>query len=394
MKEDIQKEDEQVVREGLAHDAPAYDAYLAGLWQYDLEEPKLGMRKREDLEKLFYASTFNFQKGNYQAGELAYMANFTERLLQSFLKTKQEEEKKLQEEKRERTEEELNAEAQREELYKVTVNRRSLVLNALQSWLEHLPHLYYYRSKITGKPYIDVFGRVFLFSDIQAIEQAKAKDLSQEIYDLHYMDTERLKHVLYLNGMETLLFNDSSIAFSAGRKQILGLESELGTQEEGVEKSLNNNRMLRYFILQFTQILHTKVDEDNEDLKTRKNKALQQLEAQIGPQLLNGTFHFKLQNAQEEKSNFIVLTDGKGSQAIACYTHEEFIPEDEYVHKEMAFFPIAHALLEDKDSPIQGIILDPGNLNFFFNRDWLERLDRFAAYLMKQAQEKQEKNKE
>lgn len=379
---------------GSSSEFPAYDSYLSKLWQYDVEEPSMGMRAKDDLEALFYAKEFNFMRGSYQAGELAYMANFTERLLQSFIQSRITEEEQLKQEQRERTQEEQNSFAQREELYKVTVNRRNLVLADLASWFVDIPYFYYFESKVTKRPFMDAQGRTFLFYDMRAIEKAQARDYSKTEFELKQMHKSELADLLFDNGIEHIYFNEGSIGFTADRSILLPSASDKLELDEKEKAKSRNNRALRQHILLFMQFLHWPIPEDNKDIIEGKNKVLQQLEAHIGPKLLNGVMDFKIKNADGDNTSFIVLTDGKDSEAIACYTDKKYIPDDEYEHKEMAFFGVAHALLQDSNKRIQGIILDPGNLNFFFNLEWLKRLVSFAEYMQKRAQEQKQNTKD
>ena len=40
------------------------DDYIAQLWQYDIENPQMGMREKDELRKIFFNSEFDFNSGS------------------------------------------------------------------------------------------------------------------------------------------------------------------------------------------------------------------------------------------------------------------------------------------------------------------------------------------
>lgn len=355
-----------------------HDDYMQGLWHYDPEQPGLGMRPKEELEKIYKANDFAFVPGAYQAGELCFLAAFGERLVFSFASRLAE----LKQATPDPAPESLEAKqiTDLDELVRVSGNRVRLVQHDLAKWLRDLSEIHYLRSRFTQQPYIDANGRVYVFTDPEAIAKATERASTDLDYELALLAPADLNQKLFLNGCELMIVNDAVLAFSGRREDLLG---ESAAEQAAADARISeNNRALRYFSLGFLQVLQSPKEGD-------KQKVLQQLEAQISARLLQAQVYFKAQDTDGENTNFVVLSDGQGHKAIAAYTDQTSLPQnDQLKHVPMAFYPIAHRLHSD-GGDVDGIILNPGEINFYLDQNWLGRLVRFAEQVAKAAAEKQ-----
>lgn len=355
--------------------AAELDDYMASLWVYNLEAPEMGMRSREELEKLFQQNEFKFVEGAYQPGELCFLAGYSDRMLGAMMQTRAEELKRIQAlPEAEQTEEDKAKLAQLEELVTVTLNRRRMVVRALGKWIRDLPSIHYYASTVTNEPYIDASGHVYLYTDKRAVEQAGERAESEPDVLMAALSPADLEERLYLNGCENLTFNDGVLSFTASREDIFANDEARANDGTDVPE---NNRAIRYFMLTFIQLLKSPQEGDRQPI-------LQQLEAQLAPRLMQAELYFKLLNDDDEKTTFAVLSDSTGLQAIACYTDAASVINEDgrFIHKAMAFLPIAQNLLEN-GGELSGIIVNPGGINFFLDKNWLNRLCSFAAYFAK-----------
>lgn len=362
------------------------DDYLASLWHYDLEKTALGMRPKEDLEKLFYTQDFPFVKGAYQAGELCYMANFSERLILGFRKQMENmEEKELSEAK---------------QFLEVLENRRRLLMQDLAVWANRLDTVFYYKSLTTHKPFVDFTGLTYCFTEATAMEKAQEsmKDRKEDRFVLESLPKEDYAELLYKNGMDKVLFNEGGILFHADRIELFARPYENDSEQAKTNPTYmaQENRHLRLLILMFleTQALYEK-KEEGED-KKHLQKALQNLEAQMAPYFMQAQCFFKVQKAADDKVNFFVLTDSTHRiNALAAYNvlPDEALTEDQggYMYQKMPFFGVAHSSLDDGQNRLDGMVMDPGDLDFFLNKDWLRRLDNFAKYVVQKVQEEENK---
>lgn len=365
------------------------DEYTAGLWSYHLEAPEMGMRSREDLQRLFYQNEFKFAKGAYQPGELAFLAAFSERLLQSMIENRAKDAERFKDMKEEEVPEEDQKKLQQlEEVIRVTTNRRTMVLKNYAEWIHKLPEIAFYASAYTEEPYIDAHGRVFVYCEKESVKKAVDKAEGETDYELRTLPPAELSEKLYRNGCEVLVFNDGVIAFTASREEIFGAsEADQGAEEERISDA---NRALRFFALAFMQVLRSDTEKDKRPLLT-------QFEAQMAPRLLQSMMFFALSENADDKLSFAVFSDENGHQAIAAYTDKAAVPEESrFSYKEMSFFAIAQKLLTEGEE-LDGIIVNPGELNFLLDKNWLSRLTGFGEYLMqrhREAEEKKEKEGE
>lgn len=376
---------EEPVKAGLDESFEPLDDYMASLWSYDLQEPKMGMRPHEELEKIFYGNEFKFSKRAYQPGELGFMAAFSERLIQNMMENRTKEVKRQQEQGDAVSEEEKTKLAQLEELLQVTINRRKVVLKDLAGWIEQLPTVAYFRSPVTRQPYIDGKGRIFIYTERESL--AKAKERLQELPDVEVASAppQALSERLYINGSEILVVNDGTIAFTASREELFGPVRFQETAEES-ERIPDENRAIRYFALGFLQLLR-----NPREATENRQQALTQMEAQMAPRFLQAKMKFRLVEETDKQMMFALLADGEGHQAIAAYTDTEMLPKDhKYILKELSFYHIAQKVLED-GSGLSGILLNPGELNFFLDKAWLKRLVKFGEYLKEQAKQAEQK---
>ncbi len=360
------------------------DAYMAALWSYNPKAPEMGMRDAKELEQLFYENEFHFTKGAYQPGELAFMAAFSERLIQKLMEGRAEEVKR-QKTLKEKTEEDRLKLKQLEELLQVTINRRRVVLQDLAPWVRDLERIRYFRSSFTGQPYIDAKGRVFLFTEKEAVKRAAERAETLPDAELAEASPEALNQALYLNGCEVTVYNDGVISYTAGRKELFGpAPAEDVPEGEAVP---DPNRILRYFVLGFLQLVRSPQEGNPEN----KQKILTQFEAQMAPRLLQAKMYFAVKEERDDQMLFTLLTDGQGHEAVACYTDPYSIPEDRsFKLKELSFYFVAAKLAEEEGEP-NGILINPGELNFFMDKNWLRRLAGFGRYIQKKAAEKKQK---
>lgn len=170
-----------------------------------------------------------------------------------------------------------------------------------------------------------------------------------------------------------------------------------------------HNRAIRFFCLAFLQVLKSAQEGD-------KQKTLTMLESQISARLLQTTLFFKAKPADPRPADpsptgsdapstnaagsdsansstpagnteFLVLSDGQGHTALGAYTDRSSIPQDGGFYPEMPVYNIAYQLIQD-DNQVGGIILNPGELNFFLDKNWLTRLVRFAQKIAEAKQQK------
>ncbi|AVM41931.1 SseB family protein [Fastidiosipila sanguinis] len=380
------------------------DDYMAKLWSYDPENPELGMRDPKELEEIFTKADFDFNPLAYQAGELRYLAYHGGRLvyfmrLDKAQKRKEREKIEAEGGKTELSEEQKEADEQSTNLLLVTQNRLDIIHEGLRDRIIKLLGVYYYKSKITNAPYIDGKGRVFIFITPVAIEKAETVLNENPDLELEFADNiENLSKQLYLNACDIILINDGDLAFEARREYILP-QSEIETDEEKNVIS-ENNRNLRYFILSFGQVLmseHEFAEEDDEQYRM----ALLQLEAQISARLMSANAYFTVKEIAEgnQAVEFVILNDETGRKAIGCFVDDASLPVGgPFEYKVMPFLPIAKLVLESLEEGAQqeldGIIINPGTLNFFLDIKWLQRLLSFADYMQKQQENKEKRDSE
>ncbi len=372
------------------------DDYMAKLWSYDLDEPQMGMRPKEELRQLFFKAEFDFNPGAYQAGELSYLSYYGTRLLYSMVaeKTQAENERRQAEEEGRtvlQSDEEIEADKQKEELLKVTQNRLTFVHKGLREWINRLEGIYYYKSKFTGAPYIDGKGRVFLFILDDSIKKAEEVASNSADFDLAYTDdVKKLSETLYLNASEVIIVNDGVMPFEASRVNLLPTPALEASPEQ--DKTPDINREIRFFILSFHQVVLSPVrSDDNEE---QRRMALLQLEAQISSRLLQTSAYFTNNSTDEEQLSLVMVEDEKGNRAISCFIDKESKPanDDKFTYKKLPFFSIAANVLRSidaGDNSVQGIVLNPGTLNFYMDIEWLKRMSNFAKHLAEQNQEHQ-----
>ena len=195
-----------------------HDDYMQGLWHYDPEQPGLGMRPKEELEKIYKANDFAFVPGAYQAGELCFLAAFGERLVFSFASRLAE----LKQATPDPAPESLEAKqiTDLDELVRVSGNRVRLVQRDLAKWLRDLSEIHYLRSRFTQQPYIDANGRIYVFTDPEAIAKATERASTDLDYELALLAPADLNQKLFLNGCELMIVNDAVLAFSGRREEI------------------------------------------------------------------------------------------------------------------------------------------------------------------------------
>ena len=367
------------------------DEYMAKLWSYNPDDPQLGMRNKEELQAIFTQAEFDFNPGAYQAGELIYLSYYGGRIAGAMQaenmknaaarRAAAKEGKEVEESDKEKEEREA-----KQQLLEVTLNRLRVIHRGLKDWIENLDGLYYYRSTYTKMPYIDGRGRVFIFIVDDAIAKAKKRADASKNLELAYTDDiEHLSQVLYLNASEVIVVNDGLMPFEARRSDILPA-SKAETREDEDNKASDNNRALRYFVLLFHQTMLSPVPENAD--KEARQKALLSLEFQISIRLLKAITYFTVNNVGTEQISFVVVQDMQERHALAAYVDEESIPatHGQVTHRALPFFGIAKKLLvemQNNATDIEGIVVNPGSLNFFINKEWLTRLDALAKFMTK-----------
>ncbi len=373
------------------------DDYIAQLWQYDIENPQMGMRDKDELRKIFFNSEFDFNSGSYQAGELTYLAYYGGRLSNSIyaemLQNDNDSKKAEAEEgiELEKTPQELELQKQKEELFNVTQNRLAYIHRGIRDWIKNLDGIYYYKSRFTGYPYIDGKGRVFAFILDEAIDKARMVADESADFELAYTSNiNKLSETLYLNAADKIIINDGILPFEAERRNIFPTSLAEASPEE--DKTADLNRELRYFILSFHQAAQSPVrTEGNEE---ERKMSLLQLEAQISTRLLQISAYFTTNRMDASEISFVMAQDGQGRKAITCFVDKESKPEDDerFQYKSFSLFPIANSILASQGDPnnqVDGIVINPGTLNFYMDVNWLKRLVNFSAYLQEQNKDKE-----
>ena len=373
------------------------DDYIAQLWQYDIENPQMGMRDKDELRKIFFNSEFDFNSGSYQAGELTYLAYYGGRLSNSIyaemLQNDNDSKKAEAEEgiELEKTPQELELQKQKEELFNVTQNRLAYIHRGIRDWIKNLDGIYYYKSRFTGYPYIDGKGRVFAFILDEAIDKARMVADESADFELAYTSNiNKLSETLYLNAADKIIINDGILPFEAERRNIFPTSLAEASPEE--DKTADLNRELRYFILSFHQAAQSPVrTEGNEE---ERKMSLLQLEAQISTRLLQISAYFTTNRMDASEISFVMAQDGQGRKAITCFVDKESKPEDDerFQYKSFSLFPIANSILASQGNPnnqVDGIVINPGTLNFYMDVNWLKRLVNFSAYLQEQNKDKE-----
>lgn len=373
------------------------DDYIAQLWQYDIENPQMGMREKDELRKIFFNSEFDFNSGSYQAGELTYLAYYGGRLSNSIyaemLQNDNDSKKAEAEEgiELEKTPQEQELQKQKEELFNVTQNRLAYIHRGIRDWIKNLDGIYYYKSRFTGYPYIDGKGRVFAFILDEAIDKARMVADESADFELAYTSNiNKLSETLYLNAADKIIINDGILPFEAERRNIFPTSLAEASPEE--DKTADLNRELRYFILSFHQAAQSPVrTEGNEE---ERKMSLLQLEAQISTRLLQISAYFTTNRMDASEISFVMAQDGQGRKAITCFVDKESKPEDDerFQYKSFSLFPIANSILASQGDPnnqVDGIVINPGTLNFYMDVNWLKRLVNFSAYLQEQNKDKE-----
>ena len=373
------------------------DDYIAQLWQYDIENPQMGMREKDELRKIFFNSEFDFNSGSYQAGELTYLAYYGGRLSNSIyaemLQNDNDSKKAEAEEgiELEKTPQEQVLQKQKEELFNVTQNRLAYIHRGIRDWIKNLDGIYYYKSRFTGYPYIDGKGRVFAFILDEAIDKARMVADESADFELAYTSNiNKLSETLYLNAADKIIINDGILPFEAERRNIFPTSLAEASPEE--DKTADLNRELRYFILSFHQAAQSPVrTEGNEE---ERKMSLLQLEAQISTRLLQISAYFTTNRMDASEISFVMAQDGQGRKAITCFVDKESKPEDDerFQYKSFSLFPIANSILASQGDPnnqVDGIVINPGTLNFYMDVNWLKRLVNFSAYLQEQNKDKE-----
>lgn len=373
------------------------DDYIAQLWQYDIENPQMGMRDKDELRKIFFNSEFDFNSGSYQAGELTYLAYYGGRLSNSIyaemLQNDNDSKKAEAEEgiELEKTPQEQELQKQKEELFNVTQNRLAYIHRGIRDWIKNLDGIYYYKSRFTGYPYIDGKGRVFAFILDEAIDKARMVADESADFELAYTSNiNKLSETLYLNAADKIIINDGILPFEAERRNIFPTSLAEASPEE--DKTADLNRELRYFILSFHQAAQSPVrTEGNEE---ERKMSLLQLEAQISTRLLQISAYFTTNRMDASEISFVMAQDGQGRKAITCFVDKESKPEDDerFQYKSFSLFPIANSILASQGDPnnqVDGIVINPGTLNFYMDVNWLKRLVNFSAYLQEQNKDKE-----
>ncbi len=362
-------------------------------WSYHPDQPKTTEHSKDELDKLFSTNDFPFKPADYTPGEMGYLACFGDRLLRSF----QDAEAKITEDDPER---ELKQKGVKD-LITVTRNRLVVVHRAIQARMPALHEIAYYRSRHTGQPYIDAASRVFLF--VEPLALAKAAERNDTEFELASSSPQELSRILYLNGCEQLVLNDGHLAYSAKRSDILPRSSvepaaaavanapasDAAATSEATPIS-EHNRAIRFFCLAFLQVLKSTNEGD-------KQKTLTMLESQISTRLLQTTMYFKAKTSEAGNTEFLVLSDGQNHTALGAFTDKSSLPQDGGLYPEMPVYYIAYQLTQSENqaenqagNQVGGIILNPGELNFFLDKNWLTRLVRFAQKLAEAKQKKEQ----
>ncbi len=343
----------------------------ASEWSYRPDQPREGEHSKADLDKVLGVNQFTFDGAKYTPGELGYLSSIAGRLLASFRQARE----KITEDD---ADHEKKAESA-EQLINVTVNRGKLIHRALAEHLQKRESITYYRSRVTGAPYIDAGSRVFLFTDPLAWAKAEERAKDDQEFELAQAKPAELSRLLYLNGCNTIVFNDGYLAFAGDREDFLPLSETAETIAEPA-------RALRFFCLAFLQVLRGTQDGD-------KQKTLTMLESQISARLIQSRLPFKASSQEGDRTQFVILTDGNDHTALGCFTDQTALPDDEGYYPEIPFITVAQQFLAE-ENPIGGIILNPGTMNFYLDRNWLTRLVRFAEKLVQAAKEKQAEHPE
>ena len=384
------------------------DEYMAGLWSYDMENPKLGMKSPEELNKIFFNRDFDFNASAYQAGELSYLSYYGARIVYSLLAEKRQkaqveqagvDEEQVSENVNSESksvesgaEEESLEEKQKTELLNVTRNRLTYIHQGLRTWIQDLPGFYYYKSSKTNMPFIDGAGRVFIFIVDESIAKARANSEKTSEFELAYTnDIKAFADLLFLNACESLIVNDGVLPFEANRVDLLP-SSESEASEDVISE---NNRILRYFITLFHQTIQSDIDENNEDALKVRQMALVQLEAQISARLLQAKARFVLTDSVEENQEvqLMMLSDNDNRSAVGAFLDtKNNLEGKEYSYKTLPLLPVAMQIYSEfqqsADPRVKGIVINPGELNFYLDLAWIERMIKFAEY-WKNNQEKE-----